>query len=268
MSDVLNRDYVLVQLTQNQVAIIDRKNVERVNSHIWHAQKNGREFYAYTWINGKHVQLANFILNHDTKDKNFQIDHINRHPLDNRECNLRKVTVSQNLINRGIQEKGGVYNDKYNYYYVANWIENNEPKRQYFFYGKGASKEERKKQKELAKRFREEKIKTLPNYIKALRLDEGDDTSLEDLSNIEISNSLLHANRRGSRIVSKNISYYNPKKGKPYLCYRSYDIGTNRDGLPKEKRIAIGTLDNPTYEIDLENLEQFKKETEKKRRLC
>ncbi len=101
MSLVNASDYIRIPLTQNQYAIIDKKNEQRVNAYIWHAKKKRNEFYAYSLINGKHIQMANFLMNHDTKEiKSFQVDHINRNPLDHREQNMRKISPSQNMINR------------------------------------------------------------------------------------------------------------------------------------------------------------------------
>lgn len=42
------------------------------------------------------VRMGNYAYSHS--------DHVNRDPLDNRRCNLRTATASQNLHNRGIQK--------------------------------------------------------------------------------------------------------------------------------------------------------------------
>jgi len=261
--------YVRIPLTKNQYAIIDKKNEERVNKHLWnaHFDKTTGLFYAHARINGKRVQLANFIMNHDTKDnKFFQIDHINRNSLDNRENNLRKITVNQNMINRR-NRNDGIYHNKKRYEYNVTWVENGEGKCKGFNYGKRNrnNRNERKKYKQLAKKYRYDKIRTLPDYIIALRLDQDeDDNSLEDLSNIEISNCLLHINRRINRKVTENISYHTSKRGFSYLEYSSHYLGFNISGKPKEKRVTIGTTKNPTYEIALKNLQKFIKKKEEK----
>jgi len=268
-------DFVRIPLTQNQYAIIDKKNEERVNAYLWFAcfNRNNNKFYAYTKINKKLVHLSNFIMNHDkTENKYFQIDHINRNTYDYREINLRKVTVCQNMLNRA-NRKGGIYHNKTAYCYHASWTENKKNKIKCFIYGikNKNNREEQKKQKELARKFRLDKIKTITDYIIALRLDNNNDENLiEDINEIEISNSLLVMTKRvkrnikNSQIVKPNISYCKPTKGKPFLTYRSSCLGINADGTYKTKKMTIGTKKNPTYEIALDKLEQFKKEQENK----
>lgn len=62
----------------------------------WHVVNNG---YLRGYINKELIYLHHLIL--PPKD-GFWIDHINRNKADNRWCNLRYVTPTENLINRGL----------------------------------------------------------------------------------------------------------------------------------------------------------------------
>ncbi len=76
--------------------IVDKQDAFRVLSRRWHMSKKG---YASSTLNGKAVKLHNFI----TGIKG--LDHINRNKLDNRRCNLRAVTHSQNMHNTDLSSK-------------------------------------------------------------------------------------------------------------------------------------------------------------------
>jgi hypothetical protein len=93
-----------IQLTQGKVAIVDIINDEL--KHKWHANKMGNSFYAKRDIieNGKRKVIHMHRLIMEQKlgrklKKNELVDHINKNGLDNRECNLRLCTKSQNRIN-------------------------------------------------------------------------------------------------------------------------------------------------------------------------
>lgn len=73
--------------------IIDIDDFERVKQFCWHNYKG----YISANISGKQVQLHRFIMN---PPDNLQIDHINHVTTDNRKCNLRIVTGSQNCFNK------------------------------------------------------------------------------------------------------------------------------------------------------------------------
>ena len=70
--------------------IVDAENIEK---HNWYFDKDG---YVISRINDKAVKLHKFITNTNSKTK---VDHINRIRHDNRRCNLRTVTNSQNGMN-------------------------------------------------------------------------------------------------------------------------------------------------------------------------
>ena len=69
----------------------DLEDYEKIKPYSWNENKG----YIYTDIKGKKVALHRFILN-ATKI----VDHINHNKYDNRKCNLRECTTSQNSTNR------------------------------------------------------------------------------------------------------------------------------------------------------------------------
>lgn len=95
----------LIALTQNQVSIVDFSEYERLMDRLWIAQddKHTGDFYAIHNIrNGNrciHVRMHHEIL--PLRD-GLVTDHINGYTLDNRRVNLRLVTHSQSMMNRGI----------------------------------------------------------------------------------------------------------------------------------------------------------------------
>jgi len=66
----------------------------RVMKHVWHPHTRG---YASTNIQGKTILLHRFIRPCESP---LQIDHRNHDKLDNRRCNLRIVTPSENARHR------------------------------------------------------------------------------------------------------------------------------------------------------------------------
>lgn len=92
-------------MTQGKTTIIDAADAEKVLPFKWTTMKNCKPrrdmFYARRTIrleNGKQktVLLHRFILD---APPGFEVDHINGDSLDNRRCNLRLATRSQNTCN-------------------------------------------------------------------------------------------------------------------------------------------------------------------------
>ena len=81
----------------NKDLIVDVNDEYLLERHKFRYDKNQ---YPRTKINKKDIFLHHLIL---PKKQGFEIDHINRNKLDNRRCNLRYVTRSQNAMNHGIQ---------------------------------------------------------------------------------------------------------------------------------------------------------------------
>jgi len=92
-----------ITLTRGMYAIIDAEDFEKVSAHKWYAYKGYSKFYAgkSQWQPGKKRQrllcMHNFIFG--DVPAGFLIDHINGDGLDNRKCNLRLATRSQNRGN-------------------------------------------------------------------------------------------------------------------------------------------------------------------------
>ena len=80
-------------------AIIDLEDVKKCKQYKWHVRKSCNQMYVITSLpDNKKIHLHRFILEYDGV---LFVDHINRNPLDNRKCNLRLVTNSQNSANNG-----------------------------------------------------------------------------------------------------------------------------------------------------------------------
>ena len=96
-----------IKLTQGKVALIDDDDFVLVSKHRWHFSRRGRSFYAEASINSPkgQVTISMHILIMGRKSGS-EIDHVNNNGLDNRRCNLRHVTFSQNQQNRRSNANG------------------------------------------------------------------------------------------------------------------------------------------------------------------
>lgn len=112
-----------IPLTKGKVTIVDDIDYEIFGSFKWSAKENRRKFttnwYAVrsVHINGKKhcLRLHREILKR-MGYSNFECDHRDGNSLNNRRCNLRTATRSQNNMNRpninGISQYKGVYRNK------------------------------------------------------------------------------------------------------------------------------------------------------------
>ena len=96
-----------IPLTQGQVALIDDEDFELVSKHKWSARWNrtSHNFYGICSMRlscGKRSQLLMHRLIIGAPE-GISVDHINRNSTDNRRCNLRLCTNSENMHNRGPQ---------------------------------------------------------------------------------------------------------------------------------------------------------------------
>jgi len=107
-----------IALTQGKVALVDDEDCEWLNAWKWaywpekYTGYAGRRIYQKD-KSRKRIRMHRVILN---PPPNMEIDHINGNGLDNRRCNLRICTHSQNLANqrkcRGTSQYKGVCWDK------------------------------------------------------------------------------------------------------------------------------------------------------------
>ena len=99
-------DIAFVPLTQGMEALIHASDVNLVSGYSWSANRTRWKYYAGTKIRAvgsarKNRSMHSLIMG---VRPGFQIDHINGNGLDNRRCNLRFATASENQRNRGPQQ--------------------------------------------------------------------------------------------------------------------------------------------------------------------
>ena len=83
-----------IQLSQDKVALVDDIDFAYLNQWKWCLHSGG---YATRRLNeGIYIYMHRIIL---PPPIGMQIDHINHNGLDNRRCNLRICTMSQNIAN-------------------------------------------------------------------------------------------------------------------------------------------------------------------------
>jgi hypothetical protein len=128
----INKDIVILRLTQGQQTIIDRDDYEKIMDYPWTAAycKETKSYRAISRdLSGKVVRMHRVLLN--VNDNKLYVDHIKHDTLDNRKCNLRICTHAENNMNRSIQHnntsgyKGVCFNKRASKYQVSIWVKNN-----------------------------------------------------------------------------------------------------------------------------------------------
>ena len=114
----------VIETVRGKNIYVDDEDFDMLNAYRWvilNTKSNRHNFYARTTgkgkrINGEKVHIESGMLMHrlilGVTDPKIDVDHINGNGLDNRKCNLRIVTRSQNCINRrahGSSKYLGVY---------------------------------------------------------------------------------------------------------------------------------------------------------------
>lgn len=97
-----------ISLTQNQVALVDDDDFERLNKFKWTASKDHHynRWYALRDSMGRKILMHREIMN---TPKGLMTDHINHDGLDNRKCNLRVCTNRENQLNQCRNSGKGCY---------------------------------------------------------------------------------------------------------------------------------------------------------------
>lgn len=95
-----------ILLTQGRVAIVDDEDYDLLMQYSWQVEK--RRLYAVGNTKGsikerKRLRMHRLIMD---APADMQVDHINGDGLDNRKCNLRICSNSQNMMN-GRKRKNG-----------------------------------------------------------------------------------------------------------------------------------------------------------------
>jgi hypothetical protein len=91
-----------IKLTKGQFAIVDDDLFEYLNQFKWFANLQGKKFYARTNIPNKKGKRGSMLMHRlilNMLNSKLQVDHLNHLTLDNRKCNLRICTQSENLQN-------------------------------------------------------------------------------------------------------------------------------------------------------------------------
>lgn len=92
-----------IKLTKGQVALVDDEDYEYVMQFKWTAVFQYGIYYARTNIykeDGKRTTMLLHRLIMKPSNSKIFVDHINHNGLDNRSCNLRLVSNTQNVRNR------------------------------------------------------------------------------------------------------------------------------------------------------------------------
>lgn len=108
--DLHNGESLIVLKNQKREIVgyakIDAGMIEKCKAYKWHKEganrgkgHSGNTDYV---VNSDGIPLHRFIMGEP--QKGYTIDHINRDGLDNRVCNLRFATFSQNNMNKGVQK--------------------------------------------------------------------------------------------------------------------------------------------------------------------
>lgn len=94
-----------IKLTQGMTTVIDTADEHLVRHLVWHASRSHTGFYARCALRGpgSGIQLHRLLLD---APAHLQIDHINGDKLDNRRCNLRLCTASENMLHWSRMRRG------------------------------------------------------------------------------------------------------------------------------------------------------------------
>jgi hypothetical protein len=95
-----------IKLTQGKQAIVDDEDFGWLNQWKWQTRKTPINCYAHRTESRRTIIMHRLIMNPPPE---MQIDHINHDGLDNRRCNLRICTSSQNNRNQRPRKASSQY---------------------------------------------------------------------------------------------------------------------------------------------------------------
>ncbi len=106
----------IIPVSKGLFTVVDEQDYDELAKYRWFAHRNGENYYACRSEAGKTISMHRQILN---VPAGLMCDHKNHDGLDNRRCNLRICTASQNQQNRlprsaGTSHYKGVHWDAYN----------------------------------------------------------------------------------------------------------------------------------------------------------
>jgi hypothetical protein len=107
---ITNEEYYIMECT-NKITKIDMDSIDKIINHkkTWYLTKNG--YVSSKFDDGKQLYMHAFLMNHYGKGLEkgtLTIDHINRDKLDNRLCNLRLATQTEQ--NQNTDKRNRKYN--------------------------------------------------------------------------------------------------------------------------------------------------------------
>ncbi len=90
-----------IPLSKGQYALIDDNDYPLLVNYSWHYNTKGYAYYSKSMT--EKVSMTSMIMN---PPKGYEVDHIDRNPLNNQRYNLRIVTHQQNCHNRSKPKRG------------------------------------------------------------------------------------------------------------------------------------------------------------------
>jgi hypothetical protein len=97
---VIDFDTLAIICPDGREFLIDKRDYTLVKSYHWTINPRG---YVCSNTFGVNIQLARVLFGLPPYSRNREVDHISGDPLDNRRCNLRLCSTSDNARNRGLR---------------------------------------------------------------------------------------------------------------------------------------------------------------------
>lgn len=114
----VNGDVVTMYDSKGYSFLIDLEDLDRVREYCWKVSERGYVQTTSPMVNGRrtYIPLHRFVMN--CTDHSMVVDHINHNTSDNRKCNLRICTPTQNQYNvkPSAYNKSGVRGVRFNKY--------------------------------------------------------------------------------------------------------------------------------------------------------